>query len=114
MCWIEGGKGVCTCSSAFLGTLGNSSWDMPACPQGSGLSYGKGRKPVQFASLIPSHISVTHSDVAVDDSFEGIPLAEKVLCGPENRQRICRSKTLCFIFNEVQQVMRQNKHAIKE
>jgi len=43
-----------------------------------------------------------------------VRLAGMVRCGPENKQRICRSKTLCVVFNEVQKVMEQKKHAIKE
>lgn len=48
-----------------------------------------------------THLCYTHSAVLRDGSFEALR------SGPENKQRICRSKILCFISNEVQQEIEQ-------
>lgn len=63
------------------------------------------------ATCNPHSLTLSTAHTAV---LRMIPLRLSVPCGPENKQRICRSKILCFIPDEVQQAMKQNEHAIEE
>lgn len=86
---------------------------MPACPKKKQLILRK-RQETSAICNPPSLTRLYHTHRVHFSGMIPSGLSGRVPRGPENKQRICRSKTLCFIFNEIQQVMKQNDHAIKE